>query len=63
MAKAENTGREKWFRDFIELIPDVTIIVNESGIIRLVNKQAEELFADRGSPIFRGVGSRYDKRQ
>ena len=45
MTKPENAEREKSFRDFIELIPDATIIVDESGIIRLVNKQAEELFA------------------
>ncbi len=43
-AKSENVEREKWLRDAIELIPDATIIVNESGIIRRVNKQAEELF-------------------
>ncbi len=43
-AKSENAEREKWLRDAIELSPDATIIVNESGIISRVNKLAEELF-------------------
>ena len=44
MAKAERAEREKWFGDFVELSPDATIVVNASGIISLVNGQAEELF-------------------
>ena len=44
MAKPENAEREKSFHDFIELIPDATIIVNQSGVIRLANDQALKLF-------------------
>ena len=43
-AKSESAERDKWLRDAIELSPDATIIVNESGIISRVNKRAEELF-------------------
>jgi diguanylate cyclase (GGDEF)-like protein/PAS domain S-box-containing protein len=36
--------KEEEFRDFLETLPDAIIIVDESGIMTMINRQAEKLF-------------------
>lgn len=36
--------REEWFRSLLESAPDATIILDEAGVIRLVNNQTKALF-------------------
>jgi len=44
MTPADEADREVWFRFFIEITPDATVVVDESGTIRMVNSLAEDLF-------------------
>ena len=45
MTKLENTSLEKIdFTKFIDIIPDAIVIVDESGTIKYINNQTEELF-------------------
>jgi len=44
MTPAEQEDREVWFRFFIEITPDATVVVDENGTIRMVNSLALELF-------------------
>ena len=44
MKPSENFEREVWFRFFLELTPDATIVVDDQGIIQMANSQAEILF-------------------
>ena len=54
--RAAPTGGEERFRALFELAPDAMVIVDNHGVIRLVNAQTEEMFGyGRGELIGRPV--------
>ena len=55
---ASRERAETQFRSFLESAPDATVIVDETGIIKIVNAQAETLFGyDRDELIGKPLGT------
>ena len=44
MTPSEKDEREVWFKFFIEITPDATVVVDDRGTIRMVNSLASDLF-------------------
>jgi PAS domain S-box-containing protein len=45
-------GHGDYYRDLVESSPDAFLVVDEGGLIKLVNRQAEILFGyDRAEPL------------